>query len=83
MPAVVTSKSPMEESADALAGVEGALTGAKRKAPAAAAAASGPARKKAATTTTRTDSRQRSNSIEQLAEVAGSILKRGEGGGGG
>jgi len=82
----------MEESADALAGVEGALTGSnKRK-----GTTPSPSKKKGgATTTTATataatttaatttaeveaSKRPRSKSMEQLAEVAGSILKEEE-----
>lgn len=70
-------KTPMEESADALAGVEGALTGSKRKAP--ATTSRSPTKKKSATkspTTSATKSeRPRSNSIERLSEVADSLLK--------
>mmetsp|Transcript_43882 Transcript_43882/g.92320 ORF Transcript_43882/g.92320 Transcript_43882/m.92320 type:complete len:279 (-) Transcript_43882:188-1024(-) len=73
--AVAPSKSPMEESANALAGIDGALTGSKRKT--AAAAAASPAKKKVAKTAIKPETKQRprSNSIEQLAEVAGSLLK--------
>lgn len=70
--AVTTSKTPMEESADALAGVEGALTGGKRKG---AAAPGAPPKKRAAKATkAEPTQRPRSNSIEKLAEVAGTLL---------
>lgn len=59
----------MEESADALAGVEGALKGGKRK----ASPASSGSKKKS-----KTAELPRSNSINELAEVAGTILKDGE-----
>ncbi|KAL3811375.1 hypothetical protein ACHAXA_011339 [Cyclostephanos tholiformis] len=78
----IPSKSPMEESADALAGVEGALTGSKRK------GTTAPSKKLGgggATTTSTANAAEgdavnmpRSNSMEQLAEVAGSILKEEE-----
>lgn len=58
----------MEESADALAGVEGALKGGKRK----ASPVSSGSNKKSKT------ERPRSNSINELAEVASTILKDGE-----
>lgn len=65
------SKSSMEESADALAGVEGALTGNRRKVGAALP------KKKIAKMMTSSEitARPRSNSMEELAEVAGSILR--------
>lgn len=67
-------KSSMEESADALAGVEGALTGTKRKAQAAPVAAVGgsPPKKKSARAAA---TRPRSNSIERLVDVAGALLQ--------
>lgn len=67
------SKSPMEESADALAGVEGALTGSKRKGT--ASTGTSPNKKIPKTSKSETSERPRSNSIEQLAEVAGSLLR--------
>ena len=56
VPAMPPLKSSMEESADALAGVEGALTGTKRKAqaaPAAAVGGSSPKKKSAKAAATR------------------------------
>eukprot|EP00571_Detonula_confervacea_P013053 CAMPEP_0172312342 /NCGR_PEP_ID=MMETSP1058-20130122/17139_1 /TAXON_ID=83371 /ORGANISM="Detonula confervacea, Strain CCMP 353" /LENGTH=253 /DNA_ID=CAMNT_0013025761 /DNA_START=235 /DNA_END=996 /DNA_ORIENTATION=- len=64
-------KSPMEESADALAGVEGAFS--KRKA--IASTGNTPKKKSAKMTKSETVQRPRSNSIEQLAEYAGSLLR--------
>eukprot|EP00579_Thalassiosira_antarctica_P005079 CAMPEP_0201884020 /NCGR_PEP_ID=MMETSP0902-20130614/16364_1 /ASSEMBLY_ACC=CAM_ASM_000551 /TAXON_ID=420261 /ORGANISM="Thalassiosira antarctica, Strain CCMP982" /LENGTH=288 /DNA_ID=CAMNT_0048412905 /DNA_START=242 /DNA_END=1108 /DNA_ORIENTATION=+ len=71
------SKSPMEESVDALAGVEGALlTSSKRKAPAAPASVHPPKKKTVKTTTTsQARERSRSNSMEQLIEVGDSLLR--------
>jgi len=63
------SKTPMEESADALAGVEGALKGGKRK----ATSSAGP--KKKAAKKSEEDARSRSDSMNELAEVAGTLLK--------
>ena len=60
----------MEESADALAGVEGALKGGKRK----ATSSAGP-KKKAAKKNEEAASRSRSDSMNELAEVAGTLLK--------
>ena len=71
--AAAPSKSPMEESADALAGVEGALTGSKRKGT--ALTGTTPNKKIPKTSKSETSERPRSNSIEQLAEVAGSLLR--------
>ena len=64
------SKTPMEESADALAGVEGALKGGKRK----ATSSAGP-KKKTAKKSEEAVSRSRSDSMNELAEVAGTLLK--------
>ena len=64
------SKTPMEESAHALAGVEGALKGGKRK----ATSSAGP-KKKAAKKNEEAASRSRSDSMNELAEVAGTLLK--------
>jgi hypothetical protein len=70
--AASSPKSPMEESVDALAGVEGAIGSAskstKRKA---ASPSSSSSKKKAAV---KSDIRDRSNSIDQLVSVAGSLL---------
>lgn len=65
-------KSPMEQSADALAGVEGAFS--KRKAT--ASTGNTPKKKTAKITKSETvQQRPRANSMEQLAEIAGSLLK--------
>lgn len=65
--AAAPSRSPMEESADALAGVDGAfMTGVKRK----GTGGTSPPKKKSATTV----GRPRSNSIDRLVDVAGSLL---------
>jgi hypothetical protein len=78
--ASVTSKSSMEEAAVALAGVEGALTGNnKRKGTTPSPSKNkGGAMTATATAEVETSKRPRSNSMEQLAEVAGSILKEEE-----
>lgn len=71
-PADSPLKSLMEESADALAGVEGAFS--KRKAT--ASTGNTPKKKSAKMTKSETEQqRPRSNSIQELAEIAGSLLK--------
>lgn len=72
--AAAPPKSFMEESADALAGVEGALTGSKRKATSPGDEGASPAKKKNPKPA-EARARPRSNSIEMLSEVAGSLLK--------
>ena len=67
-------KSSMEESANALAGIEGALTGSKRKGTASSSASQ---KKKTTKSEAAASSRPRSNSIERLSEVAGTLLKDG------
>ncbi|KAL3797754.1 hypothetical protein ACHAW5_007541 [Stephanodiscus triporus] len=73
--AAAPPKSSMEESADALAGVEGALTGSKRKGTPSPKKKGGETTTATATADNETAKRPRSNSMEQLVDVAGSILK--------
>jgi hypothetical protein len=78
--AAAPSKSSMEEAADALAGVEGALTGNKRRGATASSSKKKGGSGATATATAEGEAAKmsRSNSMEQLVEAAGSILKEEE-----